>query len=104
MIYADAGWAGLGDWLGTGRLRYGRRRWQPFNQARAFARSLGVGCVQEWKKYVQSNKKPNDIPSAPYRIYADSGWVSWSDWLGLDRVVAIGDRSRKHGFLRAALD
>jgi hypothetical protein len=84
-IYADAGWAGLGDWLGTGRFRYGRHSWQPFNQARAFARSLSVESVNEWKKYARSNKKPNDIPSGPYRIYADSGWISWSDWLGLDR-------------------
>jgi hypothetical protein len=26
--------------------------------------------------------KPDDIPTGASGVYADSGWMSWSDWLG----------------------
>jgi superfamily II DNA or RNA helicase len=77
-VYADAGWAGMSDWVGNGP-RDDRRR---FDDARAFARSLGLKSQREWQAYCRSGKKPHDIPSAPYSVYADAGWAGMSDWLG----------------------
>ena len=48
------------DWLGAGR-RIGN--WRPFNEARAFVRSLELKSGPEWNVYCRSGKKPNDIPA-----------------------------------------
>lgn len=39
----------------------------------------------EWKKYVEANGLPADIPKYPERHYRLTGWTSWQDFLG--RVV-----------------
>jgi superfamily II DNA or RNA helicase len=79
-IYADAGWAGMSDWLGTVLRRRGG--WRSFKDARASTRRLKFKNVKEWQAYCTTGKKPNDIPSDPYGIYADAGWAGWPDWLG----------------------
>jgi hypothetical protein len=80
-VYANEGWDGLGDWLGTNRRRV--KGWRPFKDARAFVRRLGFQSRTEWADYCKSGKKPNDIPAKPDRVYSDSGWAGWGDWLGL---------------------
>jgi Helicase conserved C-terminal domain len=80
-VYAEAGWAGYGDWLGTGNVAFALRQYQPFNRARAFARGLGLKSAIEWRDYCKSGKKPIDIPSKPER-YDD--WAGYDDWLGIE--------------------
>jgi superfamily II DNA or RNA helicase len=82
--YAEDGWAGYGDWLGTGRLAPGSRQYRPFNKARAFVRRLGLKSQIEWRDYYRSGKKPADIPNIPRRVYANDGWAGNADWLGTD--------------------
>jgi hypothetical protein len=79
-VYADAGWAGFGDWLGARIRRHGG--WRPFKAARAFVHGLKLKNNKEWVAYARSGKKPHDIPKRPDLVYADSGWVSLGDWLG----------------------
>ena len=86
-IYADAGWAGFPDWLGSGLRRGGRDGWRPFEKAREFVRGLGFGSQAEWNAYCRSGKKPNDIPTAPSQLYADDGWIDLVDWLGAGRRI-----------------
>jgi hypothetical protein len=80
QTYAKAGWDGIGDWLGTGRV-YGEG-WRSFNKARAFARRLGLKSNGEWLDYCKSGKKPADIPVLPRKVYLETGWAGWGDWLG----------------------
>src|SRR5262249_12403547 len=84
-LYADAGWAGMSDWLGNGRRPPGD--WRPFNKARTFVRSLGLESADAWRAYSCSGNKPDDIPVASNIVYADAGWTSWADWLGSARRV-----------------
>src|SRR5262249_13391205 len=77
--YANSGWDGIGNWLGTGRRKRGN--WRRFEEARAFVRSLGLECRADWETYCRSGKKPDDIPNAPANVYADAGWDGWGDWL-----------------------
>src|SRR5262249_20904567 len=81
-VYADTGWNGWGDWLGTGRRKGG---WGGLGEDRAFWRKLGRKFGGEWSAYCSSGKKPNDIPVHPERSYADDGWNGWGDWLGTGR-------------------
>jgi superfamily II DNA or RNA helicase len=84
-VYADTGWAGYHDWLGSGKRR--PKNYRPFEEARGFARSLGFKTKQEWADFCKSGKNPYDIPGKPSRVYA-AEWVSWLDWLGAGRRMS----------------
>jgi hypothetical protein len=89
--YAKAGWTSWGDFLGTGNPARHQMTYRPFRQARAFARSLGLTSVREWRAACRArsgNRRvlPPDIPSLPERVYAGRGWVSYGDWLGTGNV------------------
>jgi superfamily II DNA or RNA helicase len=91
-VYAENGWKGVGDWLGTGRIADRFKKFRPFNEARLFARSLKLKRKFEWYKFCKgelSNKGylPADIPITPSNTYAVNGWEGWSDWLGTDYVA-----------------
>ncbi len=94
--YRYKGWQGWGDWLGTGR-RWGegggrryKKAWLSFEEARAFARGLGLKSKADWYAYCKSGKKPADIPMAPNYHYRDKGWQGWRDWLGTGPSRSLG--------------
>jgi superfamily II DNA or RNA helicase len=91
--YADKGWAGMGDWLGTGKIAARLRKYRPFPEARAFARKLKLKSGAEWIDFCKGNKSnlgrlPVDIPAAPNSIYAGKGWAGMGDWLGTGNVAS----------------
>lgn len=91
QVYAGKGWIDMGDWLGTGTIDPRKRVFRKFSPARSFVRQLGLQSESAWRAYCRGRMKktvgtrPGDIPAAPAKTYADSGWVSWPDWLGTDR-------------------
>lgn len=97
-IYAGKGWVSLGDWLGTKSVAHQCCSFLPFEEARAFARSLGLKSYRDWQAYYKSNKRPANIPTDPCKIYADSGWNGYEDWLGSKRdrrAASIKGRDKK---------
>ena len=86
-VYADEGWGGMGDWLGTGTVANMRREFRSFKQSRAFARSLKLKNQTEWIAFTKSGKLPPDVPAAPYRTYKDKGWIGVGDWLGTGTIA-----------------
>jgi len=90
--YSDAGWNGFGDWLGTGNVANQNRRYQPFNDARNFARSLNLQSGAEWIAYCKGlmrNKPPlpGNVPAYPNQTYNRAGWRGMGDWLGTGNVT-----------------
>ena len=77
--YANQGWVNVADWLGT------EKRVRSYEDARDFVRELKLSSAAEWRNWSSSGKRPVDIPSAPYRIYENSGWINWADWLGIEK-------------------
>jgi hypothetical protein len=77
------------------------RRYRSFKKARAFARSLGLRSVDDWRTYNKSGMKPNDIPVAPHHVYANDGWAGWSDWLGASAIATYSSHYRFFGKARA---
>ncbi len=77
-------WVSWPDFLGyEPRLN---RRWLPFEDARAFARSLKLSGQRAWKQYTSGRipglpPRPENIPTAPDSVYQSEGWSSWGDWL-----------------------
>jgi hypothetical protein len=80
LAYANEGWVGLEDWLGTDKMRY-----LPFDEARKFARSLRLTTQRSWFAYFKSKSLPSGIPMDPRKAYAKDGWAGFPDWLGYER-------------------
>jgi hypothetical protein len=68
------------------RRRGGRKSWRPFEEARQFARSLGLKKREAWVAYCKSGQKPDDIPADASGVYKGEGWTSWGDFLGTANV------------------
>ena len=90
--YAENGWNGMGDWLGTGNVATSRRKFRPFLKARAFARKLNLKSGADWVAFCKGQMPelgllPADIPSDPGRRYADNGWEGMGDWLGTGSIA-----------------
>jgi hypothetical protein len=73
VTYKDTGWAGWGDFLGTGNCNF-----LSFTKARALVQAQGIRSTYAFRK-----ANLEGVPSVPAETYADKGWVSWSDWFGL---------------------
>ena len=104
--YADKGWAGMGDWLGTGTVATANREYRSFKKARTFARSLGLKQRKEWHEFCKGRRPecgtlPSDIPAAPHVVYSNSGWVSVGDWLGTGFVPTARRKYRSFKNARA---
>jgi len=84
-------WKSMGDWLGTGSIASFNMEFRPFKDARKFVRSLKFKNQTEWREWIKSGKKPDDIPSLPNRTYKKE-WKSMGDWLG---TGTIAHQSRK---------
>ena len=64
-----------------------KKVWTSFNKAREFVRSLKLRNQTEWKEYLESGERPNDIPSSPDSNYKNNGWINWGDWLGTGSIA-----------------
>jgi len=80
-------WKNWGDWLGTGYIHPKKRKYRNFIEARRYVQSLNISSLREWQTYYKSNKKPADIPSAPWRTYKQDGWKSLGDWLATGTIA-----------------
>ncbi|MDA9982621.1 DEAD/DEAH box helicase family protein, partial [Gammaproteobacteria bacterium] len=85
--YRDKGWKDWGDWLGTGNVHRGKIKFLPFEQARAYARSLKLSSTSEWMEYIQNTPLPDNIPANPALVYKKQGWKGIPDWLGTDNIA-----------------
>ena len=74
-------------------------KWRNFDEARKYARSLGLKSLDQWKEFCDSSKKPSDIPKFPDQPYKDKGWNGIGDWLGydshLDRKIVDIEKARE---------
>ena len=68
-----------------------RSRWRDFEEARCYARSLGLKSVKQWREWRKSGEKPRDIPYSPDEVYKDKGWLSWGDFLGYKEGYVPGE-------------
>ena len=86
-VYYRKGWEDWGEWLGTGTIASQDLKYRPFQEAKSFVINLNIKSVREWRDYVRSGEKPEDIPSKPYRTYGNHGWINWGDWLGTGTIA-----------------
>jgi len=48
-----------------------------------YARRLKFQRREEWQDWGRSDRRPHFIPFIPDRVYKDTGWTNWADWLGV---------------------
>ncbi|MBA4066664.1 MAG: hypothetical protein C0501_23755 [Isosphaera sp.] len=87
-----AEWTWWADFLGTDVA------YRPFEEARAFARTLGLKTRQEWQDRAAATDFPADVPKYPEYRYDGQGWEGWAGFLGTDGKWT---RDRIREFLRA---
>ena len=81
--YISSGWKGWDDFLGS-EINSKHKVYIGFEEARNFARNLGLKKAVEWKEFCKSGNRPKDIPSNPYVYYKDK-WQDWADFLGKEK-------------------
>ena len=79
--YKDGGWEGWVHWLGSSSIKKARK-FAPFSQALAFARSRNLASAKEWQAWCKEGTRPPNVPSNPNATYKDGGWQGWGHWLG----------------------
>ncbi len=61
--------------------------WRGFEEARKYARSLGLKGESEWRAHTKTPDFPKDIPVNPSQKYRGKGWIGVGDWLGTGTVA-----------------
>lgn len=72
QVYKNKGWISWGDWTGTKVIATYDIKYQNYNEAKKFTRSLGLKTVNEWRAFVKTGKLPKDIPANPWIVYDKS--------------------------------
>lgn len=80
-IYAGKGWVNWSHFLGTDNRSPGAV-WPSFKEVLATVRPLRLKNVEDY--YAWRRKHKHNIPTAPHKVYAGKGWVSWPHFLGTD--------------------
>jgi hypothetical protein len=70
--YKNKGWVDWYDFLGKTYLKY--------EEAKLKIKELNILSRRKYLKY-----KTKDLPSNPERAYNKKGWISWDDYLGINR-------------------
>jgi hypothetical protein len=83
-IYKNEGWISWGDFLNNKNKKGG---WLSYQEAKEFVHKLNLKNAREWKLYVKSINKPDNIPNNPRGVYENKGWTSMGDFLGTGNIA-----------------
>lgn len=69
-----------------------QRSFLAFRAARNYVRTLKLRTRDDWRKRLRDTAFRQDlanrgIPSRPDRLYRETGWTGWNDWLGSNRFM-----------------
>ena len=59
-----------------------KKKFLSFENALMYMRSVCLNGQLDWNKWCRNGKRPSNIPSQPYIIYKDKGWINWGHFLG----------------------
>lgn len=97
-------WKGWGYFLGVyNEMPYkGGKRCRPYEDAKAYARKLGLTSVTQWLDLCRSGDLPDDIPARPDIYYNKTGeWYTWTEFLGtrIHHRIEYAKNSDKYFFV-----
>lgn len=87
LEYWDKGWKDWNDWLGSD-INY-----HDLSRSKKFVASLKLKNRAGWEDYCNKrmtklSPKPENIFTYPDIGYREKGWLSWDDWLGVNKDKA----------------
>ena len=65
--------------LGSIRVASFNKNFLSYQEAQKIVSKLGLKTTRQWREWRRG--KPDNIPSAPDKIYKNKGWVNWKEWL-----------------------
>jgi hypothetical protein len=74
-------WKGYSDWMGLDTVASQNKEFRSFESAKKYISSLHLKNRTEFRLFLKSTKKPDDIPAAPERVYKKE-WKGMGDFLG----------------------
>lgn len=80
--YKFDGYNGINDWLGVKHSKFNPPPFKDYEYAHNYVKKLNLVTAKDYKDYIRSGKLPIEIPSSPYSVYKNNGWISWGDYLG----------------------
>ncbi len=83
-VYKERGWNGYPEWLGNNNKSPFSYTYVTYEEAKAYVMSQGIKTQSEWKEWCRNRKRPENIPSRPWEIYKDTGWINLPSFLGTD--------------------
>ena len=92
--YAGKGWVNWGHFFGTNRVATRDMIFRSLAKSIEYVQRIGVASEGEYYELSRNGKLPSDIPFHPDIIYKGKGWVSWEEYLGLNRVNGTGLNNR----------
>lgn len=93
--YKNKGWISWSDFLSFDIEGYWKKTFHSYEEAKKIVHTYEFISISEWNRnYNQTDIRFDKLPSEPDRTYKNSGWVSWSDFLGVSYVGQI-----KYNFL-----
>jgi hypothetical protein len=84
MVYPTK-WVSWSDWLGSEKS-YRTRKYEflPYEEALKIVRSMNFDNIKKFKQACKTKSKLKNVPTTPAGFYKDSGWISWSEWFGIN--------------------
>ena len=80
-------WVDYETWLGLKPIKY-----QSFEDARKFARSLKITSIRQWKSLSRAGDLPYDVPQSPNMVYDE--FRGWYDFFGHDKNTIVDRKLR----------
>jgi len=81
VVYLNNGFISMPDFLGYNSMF---QEWMNFEEARTFARTLGLKSESDWENYAKSEMRPPNLPKTPFTVYKNKGFISIPDFLGYE--------------------
>ena len=83
-------WKSWPIFLGTGNVR--KKQFRSYESAQALMRELGIRTHEQFREWNRADKRPNDFPSHPDRVYKFK-WQNWGVFLGTGNIYKKTFRS-----------
>lgn len=89
-VYKDKGWAGWGDYLGTGVMSTQDRNFLSYDDAKRKLSEMSVppSSQREYQRLARENKLPFGVPHSPSDHYGES-FLGYPDYLSTSNLYSI---------------
>ena len=87
--YKNKGWISWGDFLGNNNIATFKRLYGTYEESKKIVSFLNINSQKDWQNYCKSGLKPKKIPSDPYKVYQNSGWISWGDFFSTGYISTL---------------